>query len=184
MRHRGAALAIHPAGIAVPIVLFFPDRKAVLDLVDDEPAGVERLAAMRGAHAYPHCHIRERQGADAVNTQRMLDLEACRGFRQDTLAFLERELLECLVLEPRDFPALVEIAHPALEAYVAAGAEIGELAPRRLGVDGPPGEAQAHQPPATGGMNTTASPAVSRRDQGANSLFTATFNCSRDSVKP
>jgi hypothetical protein len=165
-------------------MLFFPDRKAVLDLVDDEPAGVERFAPMRGAHTDPHCHIRERQAADAVNTQRMLDREARRGLRQDTLALLDRELLECLVLEPCDFPALVEIAHPALEAHVAAGAEISELAPRRLGVDGSMGEAEAHQPPATGGMNTTASPAASRRDQGANSLFTATFNCSRDSVKP
>ncbi len=107
-----------------------------------------------------------------------------RGFRQDALAFLQRELLECLVFQPRDFPALVEIAHPAFEAHVAAGAEIGKLAPRGLGVDGPLAEAEAHQPPATGGMNTTASPAASLRDQGANSLLTATFNCSRDSVKP
>src|ERR1700722_20578604 len=52
------------------------------------------------------------------------------------------------------------------------------------GVDRRFGKAKTHHPPATGGMNTTASPGISLRDQSENSVFTATFNCSRDSVKP
>ena len=88
--------------------------------------------------------------------------KARRGFREDALSFLDREGLERLVLERGDLASLVEIANPALERDEAAGAGIEQLAPRGRGVDGVLCKAKAHQPPATGGMNTTASPAASR----------------------
>ena len=101
-----------------------------------------------------------------------------------SLALLEGEGLKGFVLEPGDFPALVVIANPALEAHVTARARVEHLAPRGVRIDGRLGESEPHQPPATGGMNTTASPAPKGRDQSENSLFTATFSCSRDRLKP
>src|ERR1700744_6160593 len=104
-----------------------------------------------------------------MDAQRALDRAARAGPGEDALAFFQRKLPKRLVFQTRDFLPLVEIADPALEARIAAGAGIEQLAPSRGGVDGFIGEAKAHQPPATGGMNTTASPAAKRRDQGANS---------------
>jgi len=37
----GAVLAVDPFGLAVGVVLFFPDGQARLDLVDDVAAGIE-----------------------------------------------------------------------------------------------------------------------------------------------
>ena len=105
-------------------------------------------------------------------------------FRNDARSLFDRKSLERLVLEPGHLATLVEIAHPSLERDEAAGAGVEKLRARRRGVDRMLGEAKAHQPPATGGMNTTESPAASLCDQEANSLFTATFNCSRERVKP
>src|ERR1700677_2252747 len=114
----------------------------------------------------------------------MLDRKARRGLGEDTLALFQRKLPKSLIFETRDLLSLIEIAHPSLEARIASGAGSEQLAPGPSGVDGLVGEAKAHQPPATGGMNTTASPAARRRDQGANSELTATLSCSRGKVKP
>src|SRR6202011_3759843 len=94
------------------------------------------------------------------------------------------EFLECLVFQTNDLLSLILVPNPSLEADIAACAKIEEFLARLGGVDGCLREAKAHHPPATGGMNTTASPAASRRDQSLNSLLTATFNCSRASVNP
>src|SRR5580658_2407077 len=181
---RGAALAVHPTGIAVPVVLFFPDRHAMLHFIDDEAAGIECLAAMGGADADPYRHIAQRQCADAVNAQRALDGISPQGFGDDTIALGHGEFLKGLVLQARDFLPFIVIAHPAFEGRVASRTQIEQFPPRLGGVDGIVGESKAHQPPATGGRNTTASPAASLRDQSANSLLTATFNCSLPKVNP
>ena len=76
------------------------------------------------------------------------------------------------------------IPNPTFEADIAARSQVEQLAPRLDRVDGRLGKAKTHQPPATGGMKTTASPAASLRDQSLNSLLTATFSCSRGRVKP
>src|SRR5579863_4098038 len=181
--HRRTALAVHPAGITASIVLFLPDRHAMFHFVDDEAAGVEGLSAMHGTDADPHGHVAEAQRADTVDAESVLDREAPQGVGNDALAFLHREFLEGFVFQASDFLSLIVIPNPALEADVAARARVEELAPRFGGIDGRLGKAKARHPPATGGMKTTASPAASRRDQSLNSLLTATFNCSRVSVK-
>src|SRR5450631_15800 len=114
----------------------------------------------------------------------MFHRKAPQRLGDDAVAFLHRQLLKRLVLESSDFLALVLIAHPAFETGVAAGTLVLQLTARAFGVDGRLGKPEVHQPPATGGMNTTASLAASLRDQSLNSLLTATFNCSRDRVKP
>src|SRR5712664_26275 len=181
-RRRRAALAVHPAGIAASIVFFLPDRHAMLHFVDDEAAGVEGLSAMRGTDTDPHGHIAQGQRADTVDAESVLDRKAPQGVGDDALAFLHRELLERFVFQASDFLPLIVIPNPPLEADIAACAQVEELAPRFDGIDGRLSKAKAHHPPATGGMKTTASPAVSLRDQSLNSALTATFNCSRVSV--
>jgi len=184
LRFRGATLAIYPTRIAAAIMLFLPNRQPMLDFIDDESAGIEGFAAVCGTYADPHGHVGHAQGPDAMDAQGMLHREATQRLRDDAVAFLYRQLLKSFVFQPSNFLAFVLIANPALETDVAAGTWVLQLAPALRGVDGRLGKAEAHQPPATGGMNTTASLAASLRDQSLNSLLTATFNCWRDSVKP
>ncbi len=156
----------------------------MLDLIDDEPTGIEGFAPVHRTHAHPYGHVGQTQCADAVDAQGAFDRKSTLSLRKNAFAFLHRQLLESLVFQPSDLLSLVVIANPALEADVAAGTGIEQLEPRRNGVDGRMRETKAHQPPATGGMNTTASPDTSLRDHVENSLLTATFNCSWDNVKP
>ena len=46
LRVRRAALAVHPAGVAVLVVLLLPDGHPMLHLVDDVAAGAECLVAV------------------------------------------------------------------------------------------------------------------------------------------
>src|ERR1700674_3151989 len=165
-------------------MLLLPNRHAMLHLIDDEAAGIEGFAAVCGTHADPHRHLAQLQRADSMDAQRLLYRESPQGFGDDAVAFLDRQFLKSFVLQPGDFLTLVKIPHPALETDVAARAQSLQLAPRAFGVDGRLSKAKMHQPPATGGMNTTASPILRGRDQSLTSLSPATFNCSRDSVKP
>src|SRR5258708_37655525 len=77
-RHR-AALAVHPAGITASIMFFLPDRHAMFHFVDDEPAGVQGLAAMPGADTDPHRHIAPAQGADTMEAETVLVQEPPQG---------------------------------------------------------------------------------------------------------
>ena len=57
---RRTALAVDPAGVAVLVVFLLPDRHTVLDLIDDVPAGEERLMTVSGAHAHRSARSRAR----------------------------------------------------------------------------------------------------------------------------
>src|ERR1700679_3231713 len=127
---RCATFAVHPARIAAAIVFLLPDRHPMLHLIDDEAAGIEGLAAMRGADAHPHGHVAQSQGGDAVDAQSVLHREAAQGFGDDAFAFLHGEFLERLVFQASDLLSLVVIANPALEAHIAARPRIEQLAPR------------------------------------------------------
>ena len=156
----------------------------MFDFVDDVSTRVERFAAMGGTDSYPNGQVGEVERTHAMNAHGMLDGETLQCLRENSLTLLDGESLKGFVLEPSDVLALVMIPNPALEADVAAGAAVEQFAARGFGIDGRFSEAKPHQPPATGGMNTTASPALKGRVHSENSLFTATFNCSRDNVKP
>jgi hypothetical protein len=108
----GAGFAVDPAGIPVGVILLLPDRDAMLDVVDDEAAGVEGLAAVRGADPDPDRKLADLQCADAVRAAGALEAKACAGFRQDALTLAGRERCERLVLQAPHRSALVVIAHP------------------------------------------------------------------------
>src|ERR1700728_2011714 len=98
-RRGGASLAVHPAGIAIAIVLLFPDRHAVLDRVDDEATRIEGLASMRCADADPDRHVGEGEPSDAMDAQSVPHGKARGGLLHDARSLFDREGLERLVLE-------------------------------------------------------------------------------------
>lgn len=49
--------AIHPTRVTTGVMLFLPDRHALLYFINDVTAGIEGCAAMCGGSADPHGHI-------------------------------------------------------------------------------------------------------------------------------
>ena len=179
------ALAVDPAGIAVDVVLFLPDRDAMLDLVDDVTARGERFRAMRGAHADPDGEFADREIADAVHASRAPYAEPRDRLRDDAFAFAHRQRRERFVLQTSHALAFVVVAHPSFEARVAAARRVAQFRAIRVGRERRLAETErGHQPPATGGMNTTRSPGCSGADHSQNSSFTATRSIERGNVKP
>ena len=145
------ALAIHPTRITVDVMLFFPDRDAVFDLVDDPTTRAERLIAVWGGDAHPDGELAERQIPDTVHTTRVDDSEARAGLGHDALPLPQRQGLEGLVLQAMHRTAFIEVAHPTLEGHIAAAGRIGErlLQGRRVERARAEGEAGlSHRPPA------------------------------------
>jgi hypothetical protein len=66
--------AIDPLVSAVSEDLTLPNRKPMLDLVDQTGADVERLAAMRGTDGSYECHIAYGKTPDAVADRQCLYL--------------------------------------------------------------------------------------------------------------
>ena len=150
-RCRGTALAVHPTRITVGVMLFFPDRDAVFDLVDDPTTRAEGLIAVWSGDAHPDGELAERQITDAVHTTRVDDPEARAGLGHDPLPLPQRQCLEGLVFQAVHRTAFIEVAHPALEGHVAAAGRIGEglLQGGHVERAGAEGEARLnHRPPA------------------------------------
>src|SRR5271163_3214193 len=143
---RRAALAIHPTGVAIPVVFLFPNGDAMLDLVNDETARIEGFAAVCGTYPHPDRHFTQPKRTYPMNAQGLRHGEAPQRFVDDAIALLDRELLKRFVINPRDLSALVMIADPSFETDVAARAEVLQLPPGSLGVDRGVGEAKAHSP--------------------------------------
>ena len=160
----------------------------MLDLVDDVAAGAERLVAMARADADPDRQLADAELADAMHAGGALHAELRAGLGDDPLALADCELGEGLVFEAHDGQAVVVVADPALERRIAARRRIGQRTALGVDVEGGAAEAEAahlsgFQPPATGGMKTTVSPAASGCDQSPNSALTATRSTSVPSVK-
>src|SRR5581483_9046164 len=135
-RHGGAALAIHPAGVAVLVVLLLPDGHTMFDLIDDVSAGAERLVPVPCADTNPDRHLSNGQVADPMNAGSVLDPKALDRLGNDALPFFHRERLESFVLEVPNAHALIVVAHQPFERGIATASGIGELRPQLGGIDG------------------------------------------------
>src|ERR1700681_3851823 len=101
VRLRCAAFAVDPAGVPASIVFLLPDRDAVLHFIDDEPAGVEGVAAVGGADTHPYRHVGQVERVDSMDTRGMLDGKALHRLRQYPVPLFDRQGLEGFVLEAR-----------------------------------------------------------------------------------
>src|SRR5207245_1253503 len=110
-----AAFAVDPTGVAVFVVLLFPDGHTMFDFVDDVAARAEGCVAVSGAGADPYGHFSDGEVANAMYARGAFDAEALDGLGHDSLAFLYCERFECLVFEVSDAHAFVVIADEAFE---------------------------------------------------------------------
>src|SRR6185437_4284531 len=92
----------------------------------------------------PHRILADLERSDPVHACSVLHAEPGDRLGDDPLAFLERERLERFVFQPAHAPALVVIAHPALEGGIAAASRIAELRAQGGLIEGSGGEAECH----------------------------------------
>ncbi len=82
-----AFMARDPAGVAVGIVLLFPDRDAALGLIDDVLASVERGPTMDRRHADPHGNLPDGEIARAMDAPGIEDLKLSPRLGEDPSFF-------------------------------------------------------------------------------------------------
>ena len=126
-RRGGAALAIHPARVAIFVVLFLPDRDAMFDFVDDVSTRAECLVAMTRADAYPYRHVADREITDAVYACGVFDAKPRYCFGNNAFAFLHRKRLERLIFQVSDAKPFIVIPDESLECGIAAAGGVGKL---------------------------------------------------------
>src|SRR6056297_1322413 len=131
-----AALAVHPCRLALDVVFFFPDRQALLQLVDDVATGLERLVAMRRGRAHPDGKLAHRKVADTVHAREAHRAEAGLCLLEDLESLIHRQVGVCLVVQARDSTALVMVANPAFERRVSPAARAHQFAAQRLYFNG------------------------------------------------
>ena len=107
----------------------------MLHLVDDVAARGKCLAAMGACDTDPDGKFAEAERAEPVHAAGAANTEAAHGLGDDALAFLGGEFGVGLVLEARDRAAVVHVAHPALEAGVAAGGRVCQGATQGVAVE-------------------------------------------------
>ena len=132
----GAALAVHPPGVPVHVVLFLPDRYAVLHFVDDVAAGRKGLAPVSGAHPHPHRNIFQAEVAGAVYAGGSNNAKSFAGLIQNDMPFFKSESRIRLVFERAHLTAFVVIAHPALKARIAARSDVAARPMQRAQIEG------------------------------------------------
>src|SRR5215470_16503554 len=125
-----------------------------------------------------------------MDTHGVCYAEALDRLGNDALALAQAKGLEGFVLQAAYPLPVVAVAHPPFERGVPAASRVGERATQLLGSDrrsaeleGGHGPAARPQPPATGGMNTTASPSASGAVHSRNSALMATRSTSGVSEK-
>ena len=123
-RRGRAVLAIHPTGIAVRVVFLLPDRNAVLHFVDDESARIEGFAPMLGADTDPDGQLADRKVADTMRAAGMYDAKTLACTCKNALALAQRQRRKGLVFQTLDRAAVVAIAHPAFERYIAPACRV------------------------------------------------------------
>ena len=109
------AFAPHPVAGTVRIEFLLPDGQAVLDCVDDEPAGVKSLSPMGRGNDHHHGAFTNFQRAGPVCRPGMIQAEALHGFPDDALSLLLCDRPVCFILQPEYLPALVMITDRSLE---------------------------------------------------------------------
>lgn len=139
-----AVVAFDPRFRAVVVDFFFPDRQAVLDVVDDVAAGEKGVASVVRGHADPDGDIAGGERAEAVDDGRVFDVEFFFGLLQNRLSDRGCELRVAVVVERGDGLAFVVVADPTLVATVAAGCEREQFLAERHRIDGCFGELKCH----------------------------------------
>ena len=83
----GTTFTIYPPRIARDIVLFLPDRKPDLGLINNIATSEKRLVAMRSTHTNPNGKITYFENTGAMDAGRMTDAETGNRFIQNPITF-------------------------------------------------------------------------------------------------
>jgi len=154
-RSRLTVMAGDPFSIAVEIMLFLPDRNAVLDLVNNVPTGPESRIPMWRRHTDPDSHIPDPKCSRAMHRYSVTNLETGQSFLHNPFAFLYGQRGISLIFKTIYSTTLVAVPHPPLKRAEPSGFRQMQAIPQRIQIDWRVRHQKARHPPVTGGMNTT-----------------------------
>ena len=145
------------------VLLELPNGNALLELLDHVPARVVRLAAMWMRDGDDDARVSELEHAEAMLDDDVARAKLDRRLAHDVrhLALGHRSIRG--VLHAVHWPPVVHVAHGADEQHRRAVRVASDLGRECGRVDGSVDDRGSHQPPATGGMIATSSPASSTR---------------------
>ena len=83
----GASLTVHPAGVAVHVMFFFPDGQANFGLVNDVAAGKKCFVAVRRCNPHPNGAVTECQTAFTMNECGVRHAKPFGGFGTTVMSF-------------------------------------------------------------------------------------------------
>src|SRR6185312_10802331 len=154
-------------------MLAFPDRHALLDLLDGVSARVERRAAMRMRCCDHDAHLADGKIADTMDRYDS-DTRCDRDrLAHDRLHLPLRHPRVRGIFEPRDRARIGAVANRAEERRDSPGVGIPDLFGDGRHVDGGRDYPGSAHPPATGGITATSSPGEIATSSVAYSSFTA-----------
>ncbi len=87
----------------------------MLDLVDDEAAGVEGLCPVRRGNNHDHGRLFDLESADPMHRLGVIESEAFHGVLDNAAAFLLRDRRMSLIFQAEDPAAFVVIANGPFE---------------------------------------------------------------------
>ena len=122
-----AVVAFDPGFCAVGVDLFFPNRQAVLDVVDNVTSGQKSVAAVVCGDADPDGNVASRKWAETMHDGGVFDVEFNLGLFDNGLRDTRCELCIPVIVEFGDGLAFIVIAHPTFVAAVAARGERQQL---------------------------------------------------------
>ena len=108
----------------------------MLDLVDDEAAGLEGLGAVGRGNGDDHGGLTDLQRTRPVHRLGVIKAKAFNGIPYDTLAFLLRHRGMGFILQAEYLPTLVVIADGALEDGYGTRVRIARSLPQGGWIDG------------------------------------------------
>ncbi|GBR20965.1 hypothetical protein AA3271_0866 [Gluconobacter japonicus NBRC 3271] len=154
-RSRLTVMAGNPFGITIKVMLFLPNRNAMLDLINNVPTGPESRIPVRRRYTDPDSHIPDPKCSRAMHRHSVADLETGQSFLDDPFAFLYGQRGISLIFKTIHSAALIAVPHPSLKRAEPSGFRQMQTIPQRIQIDWRIRHQKVRHPPVTGGMNTT-----------------------------
>src|SRR5688500_5707887 len=157
----------HPLGPAVYRVFTLPDRRQLLELLDDVPRGLECRSTVRVCRRDGHADLAEIQRPHAMLHDDVYGAPALGSLADDCRQLPFGHLGVSGVVQAGNRRSVIHLAHGTDEQHGRAILVARYFPEESAAVDGPPDDRGPHQPPATGGMIATSSVGPTRRSSAA-----------------
>lgn len=136
-------------------MFMFPDRNALLDLIDNVTTGIESRIAMCCGDTNPHRRFAYGQVAGPMDGGCTADFKMLFRFLKDGLPFRQGKWNKSIVINPRNGATFVRLPYPPFKGAEPACFGNKEHPAQGAYIDRRFRHDEVVQPPVTGGMKAT-----------------------------